>query len=274
MGNVVVTPIYGLCNRLQAVVSAKAIAKLLNYNFAIDGWAETDKLMGFNSIYQLINGYQFNTNDIKDYHFIEPIVVSTNPTSCDISANFQELRKHENIHIKSFLPVRLYETDSAKYATLYLESIKEMALLPEIANRINPVPLNTIGLHIRRADNQPAINNSPLELFIDIINKNLNTPIFLTTDDVDIENSLRSQYSNIFTNPKQGYHNGKVLIRTDRTYGVDDQLDKTTKLLALHEAIIDLYTLSQCKTIYGSFWSSFSIFASHINNSNLIIVKK
>lgn len=129
----------------------------------------------------------------------------------------------------------------------------------DIVNRIIKDELklsnNAIGLHIRRTDNLIAIENSPYNLFENIIERlsknSANQIFFLATDDENIKNHLCNSFSSVKTFRHQLNRNSEE---------------------GMINAATDLLTLSKCQTIYGSFWSSYSELASLIGKCPLKIV--
>jgi hypothetical protein len=117
---------------------------------------------------------------------------------------------------------------------------------------------NTIGLHIRRKDNEKSIEFSPIELFIDTINKeiqiNRNTNFFLATDDEKTEKEIKSIF-------------GERIITFPKNFSRSTIND-------IRDAVVDLFCLSKTKMIYGSYWSSFSDIASRLGQIQLITLKK
>ena len=118
--------------------------------------------------------------------------------------------------------------------------------------------INTIGIHIRRTDNINSILNSPLELFIINMNmevkKNANIKFYLATDDYDTFESLQKLFLDKIIYFKKNY--------------------ERSKSESIIDAFVDLYSLSLCKKIYGSYSSSFSEIASLYNLAPLLILKK
>lgn len=102
---------------------------------------------------------------------------------------------------------------------------------------------NTIGLHIRRTDNAKAIKYSPTHLFFEKVEEELKanpqTKFYLATDDPQEESAFVERFGS------------KILIYNKHS------LDRNNPL-AIKDALIDLYNLSHCQKIYGSYWSSFS----------------
>ena len=115
----------------------------------------------------------------------------------------------------------------------------------------------TIGVHIRRTDHQQAIKYSPIELFINKMNAEIDlqtdSVFFLCTDDVEVENELKAIFKEkIIAYPKE--------FSRQNVTGMQD-------------AMIDLFCLSKTKKILGSFWSSFSEIASALNHTPLEVLK-
>lgn len=115
---------------------------------------------------------------------------------------------------------------------------------------------STIGIHIRRTDHYEAIEKTPIEKFIRKMDEELAineyTNFYLATDDFVVKEKI------VFYFGKE-----KIIIN-------DGDLNRKSKAGMLIAAV-DLYCLSNCYKIYGSYRSSFSYVAAKINNSNLII---
>ena len=117
---------------------------------------------------------------------------------------------------------------------------------------------HTIGVHIRRTDNKASILQSPTELFVDAIDKeveqNDDTVIFLATDSEAIKDEMRSRY-------------GRRLL----TAG--DEADRNS-ITGIKGGVVDMYTLARTNRIYGSFQSSFSELASQIGGVEVHVLRK
>jgi len=120
----------------------------------------------------------------------------------------------------------------------------------------------TIGIHIRRTDHQQAIDESPLELFTEAIDKEIanaqdatqRTMIYLATDDEATKVALRQRYGNrVITAPTEATR--------DSTDGIRD-------------ALVELYALSRTKKIYGSAGSTFSPIAACLGNVPIAILQR
>lgn len=114
----------------------------------------------------------------------------------------------------------------------------------------------TVGVHVRRKDNQMSIRYSPLEGFIRQMKEEVDhTPevtFFLATDSSDVENELREVFKE------------RIITRTK-------ELDRNTAH-GISDALIDLYCLANTRKIIGSYYSSFSETAAQIGNIKLIQV--
>lgn len=119
-----------------------------------------------------------------------------------------------------------------------------------IENAKHALGEHLIGLHIRRTDNAMSIQYSPLSLFEAQIESNLREDpshrFFLASDDVLTKKILQEKYG------------GCILTRSNVA-----ARNETNGVL---DAVIDLFLLSSCEKIYGSYYSSFSQTAAFIGN--------
>lgn len=114
----------------------------------------------------------------------------------------------------------------------------------------------TIGLHIRRTDHvilaKRKGNFTSDKFFFNIISKELeinpDTKFYLATDNIDTQNIFITKYPN------------NILIRHKI-----EKSDNSWRNTTLKDAGIDLYILSHCHHIEGSFHSSFSRIAVMLN---------
>ncbi len=118
---------------------------------------------------------------------------------------------------------------------------------------------NVIGIHIRRTDHIVAIEKSPVDRFVSVIEKELaedeNCKVFLATDDHKTENEIVIRF-------------GKDRIQTL------PNKDFSTQKRGMMDAVADMLVLSKCRKIYGSYATQFSGFAAEYGNIPLEVVKK
>jgi hypothetical protein len=116
---------------------------------------------------------------------------------------------------------------------------------------------NTVGVHIRRTDNVKSIQHSPTARFIELMQKeidhNASVKFFLATDSPEEEERMK----NLFTD-RIITHRKRSLNRKNR--------------LAIQDALIDLFCLSKCQKLIGSYWSSFTDTAAEIGGIEKVIV--
>ena len=139
----------------------------------------------------------------------------------------------------------------------------------------------TIGLHIRRTDHQQSIDESPLELFFETIDREIE----------NYENVLPTRKS---SPPRGEIERGRGPGRGATIYlATDDEATKTTlfdrygdRILTspaeatrestdgIREALVEMLALSRTKHIYGSAGSTFSPIAACLGNVPITILQR
>ena len=114
----------------------------------------------------------------------------------------------------------------------------------------------TIGVHVRRTDNNKAIQSSPLELFIKAIRHELeidgNVRFFVASDSDEVKHELLDRFR-------------------DRIITVFESCDRNSRQ-GIENGLTDLYLLSRTCKIYGCVGSSFTEVAALIGNIELIVL--
>lgn len=114
-----------------------------------------------------------------------------------------------------------------------------------------------IGVHIRRKDQLASIRNSPTELFIGAmvneIRHNNKVRFFLATDEEEEERFLRWYFG-------------------DRIISLSGKNNSRSDADGTRDAVVDLYCLSMCKKLYGSFNSSFTGVAHRWNRKKEFVL--
>ena len=132
--------------------------------------------------------------------------------------------------------------------------------IKEIVERCNATmrvfSTKPIGIHIRRSDNVESIEHSPRELFVDVLDSLTDEyeKFYFTSDSDEEVSYFKSKYRE------------SIVIR--------EKTLKRNTVDGIRDAVIDIYCLSGCKKIYGSYYSSFSEVASALGNAPLCILKK
>ena len=114
----------------------------------------------------------------------------------------------------------------------------------------------TIGLHIRQTDHVDALRETPKEKFIKVIFDEIavspEATFFIATDSKTVKKRIIE------------------IFGADKIIIFDGELNRISKN-GMISALVDLYCLSNCRKIYGSYASSYSILASRLKRAKLII---
>ncbi len=116
----------------------------------------------------------------------------------------------------------------------------------------------TIGVHIRRTDHSIAILQSPDELFLERVKHEIDlhhdTKVFLATDSNDVKSTFVAAFGN------------RVVMQPDES--------SRSSIDGIRSGLVDMYTLSLTKKIYGSAFSTFSMVAASLGDNQLEILTK
>lgn len=130
-------------------------------------------------------------------------------------------------------------------------------LAPAIARHTRAFGRRTVGVHIRRADNDVAIATSSTAAFLDRMRAEVaaapGTTFFVATDSPADEARVRRAFPD------------RVLAHQPKS------LDRG-RPEAARDAVIDLYCLARTRRLLGSHWSSFSETAAAIRGIELVVV--
>lgn len=248
----ILSPHGGLCNRLRAIASANKLVNEYNDKLSIIWQVNNSLGCKFQDMFKI------NELDLQNDRF--EFRIKGIRRSSDERYTQDTIDKFLNNYKKDSSKKYCLETFSNFY---YSNDYAWLELQDELKERLDGITNEfgdrTIGVHIRRTDNIDSINNSPIELFFEVMDgeiaKNQKTQFFVATDDISTKNEIINKY--------------KDRIITNKAY-------KTTRKSAvgMKDAAIDLFALAACDKIYGSFWSSFSEVAADIGNTELEVVKK
>lgn len=263
----VVVPHAGLCNRLNAILSAIALKNSKQIEIELF-WEESKECFAwFDNLFEPIKDCQVKrlTNfylkpSSKSNLFLPSLL---RKFKFDASFQGQKISNSKFLLQNEDLGV-VYISSTNRFCPLTITSnlSRYFVPLPHIQKKIESVTSqysrNTIGVHIRRTDNIAAIKNSPLEKYIEAMNQALSkeseTCFYIATDDPNIKNELNEIYT------------GKII-----TY--DATLNRNT-LVGIEDAIVELWCLASCKRIIGSTHSTYSEFASLLYNIPITYITK
>lgn len=246
MNSIIVQPLGGLCNRMRVIVGAISLAQKTGGQLTIIWTQDTTLNARFSDLFEAI-----------PYKVIE----------CQLSAWKYKMLYHWYKNVRRYRMMgdqwvsdcargKKYDIwkDKVEGINLFLQTNLDILLdgdysifkaKESVVRKMNNVVCDkdTIGLHIRRTDNTKAIKYSPTHLFFEKVEEELSrnpqTKFYLATDDPQEESAFVEKFAS------------KILIYNKHS------LDRNNPL-AIKDALIDLYNLSHCQKIYGSYWSSFS----------------
>ncbi len=275
---IIIEPFGGLANRMRVIASAMDLSNKTKQKIKLIWVANYDLNCEFLDLFKPIKDIEI-TNKISKYKFAK----ATNQESkfkrifayfinkivgidyCIKEKDFEKYvwnRKIDLLEIvsrnKNIYFQTCEELNFEKNEEFYL-NFMPIDNIQNVINQItNSYDKDTVGIHIRRADNYKSIEFSPTTLFIEnMINElkvNPNTNFFLATDDLETENELIEKFTyKIITYKKE--------------------LSRNTKK-GIIDALIDLYCLSKTKYIFVSYLSSFSDIASRIGKIEVVTIKK
>lgn len=275
-----VNPIGGLANRLRVLFAILKLSKKYNRKLTCI-WKVNDELgAAFDELFCL-EGIEFLRNEPKyirstfcTSYIKEQILKIYNKIFNNVDYVYKQKdvdyinslsENGYNNLIKHIEPLVSINKDIYIECCNYLDDLKEIPNIKPISSINESINSfcdanfteNTFGLHIRRTDNTWAIESSPLELFIEIIQKEINkcasSKFYISTDDYETQCFIKEKF-------------GEHIIVRDKEYGRDNKD-------AMVDAVIDMWLLSKTKKIYGSFYSSFSEMAALIGGIKLEVIK-
>lgn len=250
-------PCAGLANRLRAVASAICGAQDLDRACLIAWKQEPGIFIGaFRDLFdigRLPAGVFVNDGTYVQSDFKQQMCLS--PADWDrISAASRDPRIHLNL--KSY--GHFYQRDQARW----LAALRGLKPRPHLEAHIDKVlaeqggagPL--VGIHIRRTDNQAAIDQSPTAAFVVLMDAYPpGTRFVVATDEVKEREFLIHRYGE-----SRIISFAEVLNRTSSLGGID--------------AFLDFLALSKCQEILGSANSSFSEMAAAYGGRPLKVVRR
>ena len=268
-------PVGGLCNRMRAIVAARNLANETEHDTEVLWFKNEDLGARYADLFEPSNSYRVHELDgFSNKATIKILNASRagHPNrvlaalhsaryDCiwrDLGSNqlndedVQRGKNYRRIFISSGTP--FYKSTLRNYD----DFIPVAPIRREIDNFSQKFARQTYGVHVRRTDNVEAISNSPVDSFVDAIRFRLETEpealFFLSTDSIEVRKTLIERFA------------PKIMFR-------ESELTRGTSS-GMSDALIDLFLLSRCAAIYGSFHSSFSHTAAHIGDIAEFTVRK
>ncbi len=271
-----IEPLGGLANRMRVIASALALQKETGEQIVCFWIPKTDLNARFEDLFLPIKHFHVRDKLPFKYKYLKSsfqshplkfIIANSINNFSNINLVIKEKDVMELIWGEKLDLVKLSQINKYLYiktcenffgGTTEADFFKPVPSLQSIIDeRTSAFPKTIIGVHIRRTDCIKSINQSPTELFIQKLDKQLevepNTSFYLATDDAQEEKLLKNRYgSRILTHKK--------ILDRDSLQGIRD-------------ALVDLYSLAATDAIWGSYSSSFSEMAATIGKKKMEIVK-
>lgn len=268
MPMITLLPLGGLANRMRSIASGVSLARKYNSRLRII-WI---KDAGLNCAFsELFHKWHLPDIRLKEASLTDRILYDRpRPRNMRIPQYFQRLLfddrlydEHKERFIDRAFDYDRWLTENRKVyiATCYPffdapDTIYKELFVPtdEIEQLITPYTsqftAHTVGIHIRRTDNVESIRQSPIGLFIEAMEQEVqafpDTVFFVASDSEEEKSVLKRRF-------------GKRIITSA-------QKAERNSIEGMKEAVADFYTLSRTHRIFGSQYSSFSEVAAKINN--------
>ena len=274
-GKLLFVPSGGLANRMRAMASAWQLAVHTGVKVETVWFCDWALNAPFHSIFEPIENAEMVAREAKAWEQLT--LDRPRKRNFRIPLLYQQLRFAQRIDEWQVTPLKNKGFDFNKWAAeknSYMSCYQDFGHVPNSVYKhlFHPVghileemqgyheqfSAHTIGMHIRRTDNKESIERSPLSLFIDAAQREIDlhddTRIFLATDDEGTKTALKAEFGNrIITSSKPAARNSIAGIRG---------------------GVAELWMLASTSTIYGSAGSSYSVMASKIGENKLEVLSK
>jgi ribosome biogenesis protein Nip4 len=264
---IILVPTDGLCNRMRSIASGIYIAQKLDRSLTVYWRKNQDCFADYTNLFEPV---KINNMEVLPLKLVDFYLFADRKLNLFLPGKIRTFFFDTQIarfHIEKgdiFEKIKgnkIYLSSGSSMAEHY-PLIKIFQPKIEIKEQINAIiqqfSTNTIGVHIRRTDNNMSIQHNSINDFCDAMDReiafNPDTKFYLATDDAEVKTALLTTFGN-----KIIYHEG-ILSRTN--------------VQGMQNAVIDLWCLSNTKKILGSFFSSYSEIASEMGNIKLEILNR
>ena len=271
MKDLTLVPLGGLCNRLRALLSARCLCECdpalrVRVVWAVKGEcaARFDEL--FEDRLTIPGRFEFRSARFVD----TPAVLRRNLRLPALLRRALFNGQHPDFHSSSSAAdclshfraqQRVYISTGSALCSTPREAWAQLRPLPHLCRRIDALThsfgKNTIGVHVRRTDNEKSWSISPLSAFEREMQAALaqdpGVSFYLATDD----EGVRERLANLFP--------GRIMSQSGAP--------TRTTLDGMEAAVVDLFVLSRTQRLIGSYWSSFTDTAAELGEIPLTIAK-
>lgn len=275
MKKMLFVPAGGLANRMRALAASYTLSRKVGVEMESVWFRDWALNAPFHALFEPIHQEGLILRDASwcDYLTLD----RPRRKNLFVPRLYQRMMFRDALYEARITPLRMQHFDFeawARQGDIYLASYTDFypydyALLrrlfvplPDVQREIDAYEdrfsSHTIGVHIRRTDHMASILQSPTELFVEAIDReveqNADTKIFLATDSEAIKAEMRSRYGN-------------------RLITASEEADRNS-IAGIKGGIVDMYTLARTTKIYGSFQSSFSELASQLGGVEVKVLRK
>ena len=272
---VTLVPYGGLANRMKAIEAMIALVSEADIDAHVIWFKDKGLNCSFDELFQPIHIPRLNLREAKpaDHIFIDrprkrnlfiPLFFENmhfdsclheNEVTQNTYRNF-DFKKWILSHKKTYLSACLqFHPSDIRYR--FNSFISTQCLQEQIDEGCRKLNAHTVGIHIRRTDNVLSIKESPTELFINRMEKEIeiqpDVQFYLASDSLDEKRRLISVFGD------------RIITSWGETSRQSPE--------GIKEALIELYTLSKTRKILGSHYSSYSQTAAEIGKIPYVEVK-
>lgn len=235
----------GLANRLRALVSGICFAEDLKRPLVLH-WPpiEPSCCAHFEAL--------FDPSSLPPFVTVVPEYPERQRlTQCLSQEDLDKLKEKEGQGVYNLKSYGWFHRSDPERWLKHLRALKPSQYIEE---RLSNLSFDdTLGVHIRRGDNEKSIQGSPLSVFLDLLAVNPSPKFLVATDDADVRAIFQKHF------PQKCVFVANVLARNTEQ--------------GMIEAAIDFFALSRCEKILGSVYSSFSDIAALYGKAELILAK-
>ena len=246
----IIQPIGGLCNRMRAINSARILAKMRGQSLKVIWNVNAELGCPFEELFETSEDFT-----VRNIHSKWDLVKLFYQLTCKKLGNEEIRQKRTGGNLPddfaSSLPRHLYIATEEHFFVNHDYS----CFMPtqEIQKRIDAIcsryGSHSVGVHVRRTDNGPAISKSSTQAFLASMQKQIDlhpdTMFYLATDDMQEEAALRNAFP------------GRIISNETRDLS-------RSSITGIKDALLDLLCLSRTDLIIGSYFSSFTDIAADL----------
>lgn len=271
---IIISPAGGICNRITSLEAAYHLSRRLHQK-CIVLWNLKDELnCNFSTLFQNIEGMKFisvRSCDRVD-HFIQLGCRALLKQSFfyDFNNNYYDkqckkkidylfndnLNSEFDMFFDNKKLIYLKDPYYSFYGKLTFHIVRANSNIEKAVNSLIDDKKEYIGIHIRGTDHQECRKHVKVELYIEKLKEEIehNSDIlfYLATDEDKVRERFIEQFGD-----RIKYNKSTVFNRTT---------DK-----GVISGLVDLICLSRTKMIYGSYASTFSLYAASMNNTPMKI---